>query len=48
MEAIIERGYWPSLIGNCTEMYVGYYLRRPGFGYLFESKVSSELAESEA
>lgn len=41
----IETGYRPGIVGRSAEMQARYYARTAGFGYFFESKVASGLAE---
>jgi DNA-binding MarR family transcriptional regulator/GNAT superfamily N-acetyltransferase len=44
-EISIETGYRPGVVGRSVEMHAHYYSRTTGFGYFFESKVASGLAE---
>lgn len=41
----IESGYRPGVIGRCAEMHGLYYARTVGFGYFFEGKVATGIAE---
>lgn len=41
----IITGYLPGMIGRISEMHANYYSQHYGFGYFFESKVASGLAE---
>lgn len=41
----IVSGYTPGMIGRITEMHANYYSLHYGFGYFFESKVATGVAE---
>lgn len=41
----ITKGYVPGCIGRITELHATYYHRHAGFGFYFEEKVATELAE---
>lgn len=41
----IVTGYLPGMIGRISEMHASYYSQHYGFGYFFESKVATGLAE---